>query len=101
MSAEIITFYDSPKAKVYAWIFFRRCYVHVDVRESCYGVFRFLLEHWPEIPRIMKAVGVRNIYAFAEDQSDQKWARFVSRLGFKPLRMAAGRMIYEYSGDPS
>lgn len=98
MTVEHITFYDGPEAHVYAWIFFRRCYVHLEVRKWSRSTFKYLLSQWPAVVRVLKTVGVRKIYTYPETPSDPKFAKFVGRFGFSRFGPVKGFIIYEYHG---
>lgn len=90
--------YDGPEAHVYAQIFWRRCYLHIDVKQWSKSTLRFFLSRWPGVVRTLKTVGIKRILTYPEVRGDPKFPRFVKMFGFEKLKLYNGYMIYEYKG---
>ncbi len=89
------TFYDGEVARVRVEFYKRKAWVHVIFKRWGMDAMREMRRRFPELLTILRAIGYKEAHAF--NKPDEKWARFVTMLGFREVRRNNGYIVVSRS----
>ena len=89
------TFYDGDLARVRVEFYRRKAWVHIVFKNWGMDAMRELKRQFPDLLKILRSIGYGEVYAF--NKPDDKWARFVSMLGFQESYRNNGYIVVSRS----